>query len=92
MELGYAYHEKSGFTKMADRIKTIYEAIDQMAAVHGTPRPKHFGGGTWNFDEEIKIWKKQIIGQEAERGYEPLTPLQWHIINTYIVLKRKELK
>lgn len=73
---------------MKDRIETIYQAIDQMARAHGTGRPIMFGGGIWNFDEEIEIWKRQIIGFEKN----PLTPLQWTIINAYIETKRKELK
>lgn len=75
-----------------DRIETIYQAIDQMANMHGKPRPKRFGSGIWNFNEEIKIWKSQIIGNEEISGQVLLSPLQWTIINSYIVQKQKELK
>jgi len=74
-----------------DRIKTIYGAIDKMARAHGTPKPDKFGGGTWDFNEEIKIWKKQIIGQEERHGYIPLSTLQWGMINLYIESERNKL-
>jgi hypothetical protein len=74
-----------------DRIETIYRAIDQMAKVHNTPRPERFGGGVWNFDEEIEIWKKQIIEGQKKYGMTPLTPLQWRVIDSYIEIRRKEI-
>jgi hypothetical protein len=74
-----------------DRIESIYDAIEQMANVHGKPRPKEFGGGKWNFNTEIRIWKNQIIGHEEEQGYRPLSSHQWKIINQYIKIRRKEL-
>jgi hypothetical protein len=70
-----------------DRIETIYQAIDQMFKVHNTSRPEEFGGGLWDFNEEIELWKKQIIGHEVN----PLTPLQWTMINLYIKTKSDEL-
>lgn len=76
---------------VSDRIEIIYDAIDQMAKFHGKPRPVKFGGGKWNFDKEIRIWRGQIKKGEKRLGREPLTPLQWRIINTYIGIKRKEL-
>jgi hypothetical protein len=81
---------------MSDRIETIYGAIDQMAKTHGKTKPKKWqckGGKCrkWNFDEEIKIWKKQVIEREEIIGVEPLTSLQWKIIDSYINTKRKEL-
>ena len=77
---------------MMDRIETVYMAIDQMAATHGTDRPANMGGGKWDFDEEIKIWKAQIIrGEKADARINPLTPLQWGIINSYIKEKRNDL-
>ena len=75
-----------------DRLEIIYDAINQIAKAHGKPKPNYFGKGKWNFDTEIKIWKKQIIGHEREHGYPPLTPLQWKLINHYISVKRRELK
>lgn len=72
---------------MTDRIKIIYEAIDEMANAHGIDRPNKFGGGIWNFDEEIEIWKKQILGNENI----PLTKQQWTVINSYIKLYRIDL-
>jgi len=72
------------------RIETIYSAINKMARAHGTPRPDKFGGGTWDFDEEIEIWKRQIIGNEEKLGYVPLTSLQWSIIDSYIGVRRNE--
>jgi hypothetical protein len=74
-----------------DRIETIYGALTEMARVHGSIRPERFGGGLWNFDEEVKIWRGQIIGHEEENGYEPLTPLQWSIISRYIDSLRLKL-
>lgn len=71
-----------------DKVERVYEAIDQIALAHGTSRPEKFGGGNWDFDEEIKIWKKQIIGHETI----PLTSLQWAIIDSYIKSKKEELK
>ena len=77
---------------MADRIAIIYNAIDEMAQVHGSPRPDKFGGGIWNFSEEIKIWKEQVNEREKLSGRTPLTSLQWVVIDTYIDLKRQGLK
>jgi hypothetical protein len=75
-----------------DRIETVYSAIDQMAKAHGKPKPSIFGGGKWNFDKEIQIWKEQIKKGESQMGGEPLSPLQWSIINSYIKVKRGEIK
>jgi hypothetical protein len=77
---------------VSDRIEIIYNAIDQMAKFHGKPRPVKFGGGKWNFDKEIKVWKEQIKKGEQLYGREPLTRLQWKIIDNYINIKKKGLK
>jgi hypothetical protein len=76
---------------MPDRIEIIYKAIDQMAEAHGTPKPEKFGGGTWGFNEEIARWKIQVVEKERLARREPLTPLQWSVIDSYIEIKRKEL-
>jgi hypothetical protein len=70
-----------------DRIEIIYKAIDQMFEVHDTPRPEEFGGGVWDVAEEIPLWKKQIIDNETN----PLTLLQWSMINLYINSKLVQL-
>jgi hypothetical protein len=75
-----------------DRIEIIYDAIDQMAESHGKTRPRIFGSGKWNFNEEIGLWKKRIAKGEKIFGERPLTPLQWKIIDSYIEQKRKKLK
>jgi hypothetical protein len=75
-----------------ERIEIIYNAIDQMAEFHGKPRPERFGGGKWDFNEEIKAWKEQIKKGEKLYGREPLAPLQWKIIDNYISIKKKKLK
>ena len=74
-----------------DRIGTIYYAIDEMFRAHGQPKPKQFGGGIWNYKEELNIWKKQVIEGELRANIKPLTPLQWKIINKYIEQKEKEV-
>jgi hypothetical protein len=75
-----------------DRIETIYHAIDQMKSVHGKPRPAEFGGGKWDFNEEIKIWKDGVIKKQKLYGESSLTPLQWSMIDSYINIQRKDLK
>ena len=74
-----------------DRIEIIYNAIDQMGVAHGTSRPPKFGGGIWDFDEEIALWKKDVIEKEKIFGRDPLTLLQWETIDLYIAEKRKNL-
>jgi len=58
-----------------DRIEETYNAIDQMAASHGKPRLAQFGGGKWDKNEELALYKKQV----GDR----YTPLQWRMILSY---------
>ena len=68
---------------MKDRIEMTYDAIDEMIAVHGTPRPERFGGGTWDAEEEFEIYKKQVGNRYTE--------LQWTIIESYFKKKFNNL-
>lgn len=77
--------------KKKDKIEIIYESINEMVKVHGTERPERFGGGRWNFNEEIKIWKRQIKDAEKEGRAKPLSELKWIIIDNYISIKRDEI-
>jgi hypothetical protein len=79
-----------------DRIEEIYNAIDEIVKSHGKPRPAAYGGGKWDFDEEIRVWIKQVTEGEAQiafndPSFKPLTNLQWGLIRKYIVLKRAEV-
>jgi len=67
---------------MKDRIEKTYDAIDDMISFHNTERPKRFGGGIWNAEEEFELYKKQIGDRYTE--------LQWRVIETYFKIKFKE--
>ena len=67
-----------------DRIEITYKAIDEMIEANGKPKPKSFGGGKWNAEEEFKIYKKQVGNNYS--------PLQWKIITLYFKQKFKEKK
>lgn len=69
---------------MKDRIELSYEAIDEMICCHGTKRPKSFGGGKWDMDEEWKEYKKQV----GDR----YTKLQWNVMGIYFEAKKKRMK
>ena len=66
------------------KIDLTYSSIDEMIACHGKPRPKRFGGGVWNAEEEFEIYKKQV----GER----YTLLQWSVIASYFEKKFKDKK
>ena len=67
---------------MEDRIEMTYQAIDEIIKCHGTPRSERFGGGTWDAEEEISIYKKQV----GDR----YTKLQWSIIMNYFKKERRK--
>ena len=62
-------------TMPLDRIEETYQALDQMAAMDGLPRPERFGGGNWSKEEELAVYYRQV-----GRRY---TPLQWTVIFAY---------
>ena len=68
---------------MKDRIEMTYDAIDEMIALHGTPRPEKFGGGTWSATEEFLIYKDQVGNRYTKH--------QWMIIESYFRNKFKTI-
>ena len=69
---------------MKDRIEMTYEAIDEMIAMDGKPRPEKFGGGKWSATQEFMIYKDQVGNR--------YTKFQWSIIESYFKNKFKEGK
>ena len=67
-----------------DRIEMTYQAIDEMIACHGKPRPERFGGGLWDAEAEFKIYKIQVGSR--------YTKLQWNVITIYFRKKFQEVK
>jgi len=65
---------------MIDRIEVTYSAIDQMAASHGKPRPKNFGGGKWNKNEELARYVLQVGDRYSQA--------QWNVILLYAVREK----
>ena len=82
---------------MLNRLETVFKAIDQMAAAHGKVRPKQFGGGKWDFNEEIELWKCQVKKGEinmAVKNFEfvPMNENEWSMVDAYIISRRKAIK
>lgn len=74
-----------------DRLKIILNAIDDIYKAHDTPRPSFYGGGKWDFDEEISIYIDSLIKGEEMSDYK-LTAQEWRFINLRISHYRKNLK
>lgn len=75
-----------------NRLQLIFNSIDEMWKYHDTPKLVFYGGGLWDFDEEISIYIDSIIKGEEMSDIPPLTAGEWRLINQKISSYRKRLK
>jgi hypothetical protein len=78
---------------MRDRIEYVYDVMDQMAAAiqvnniamaDQIPDPNR-EGERCEWPETFLAWKRKVIAAEKDFGREPLSPLQWLAMESYIV-------
>ncbi len=75
-----------------NRLKLILNAIDEIYKAHNTPRPVNYGGGVWDYDEEISIYIDSLIKGEEMADYPKLTAQEWKFIHQRISHHRKNIK